>query len=228
MQKKRKENGIEKKDFRHLRRFELIEIISRLLKGQTDGEKKESEIPIEEVEQERIRLKYRRNYWRVFRSTIYGLIVVAALSVLISTLLLPLLKVSGSSMEPTLNNGDYVFVVKNAEFKTGDLCAFYFQNKLLLKRVIAGPGDWVDIDENGVVSVNGEKIDEPYVKKLSKGECDIALPYQVPENRYFLMGDSREVSIDSRSSRIGSIEKDQILGKVVVRIWPLKEFEFIL
>lgn len=131
-------------------------------------------------------------------------------------------------MEPTLNNGDYVFVVKNADFKTGDLCAFYFQNKLLLKRVIAGPGDWVDIDENGVVSVNGEKIDEPYVKKLSKGECDIALPYQVPENRYFLMGDSREVSIDSRSSRIGSIEKDQILGKVVVRIWPLKEFELIL
>ena len=115
MQKKRKEKGIEKKDFRHLRRFELIEIISRLLKGQTDGEKKESEIPIEEVEQERIRLKYRRNYWRVFRSTIYGLIVVAALSVLISTLLLPLQKVSGSSMEPTLNNGDYVFVVKNAD-----------------------------------------------------------------------------------------------------------------
>ena len=180
-----------------------------------------------EVEAERERLAYRSRYARVLRSTIYALLVVAAVAVLLATLFLPVLQVSGGSMNPTLQDRDIIVLVKTDHMKTGDLCGFYWQNKLLLKRIIGLPGDIITLDEDGVVTVNGEVLDEPYVDELALGECDIKFPYQVPENRYFVLGDHRATSIDSRSSVIGCVEKSQIVGKVFLRVWPLSSFSLI-
>lgn len=181
----------------------------------------------EEVKAERERLAYRSRYTRVLRSTIYALVVVAAVAVLLATLFLPVLQVSGDSMNPTLQDKDVIVLVKSGSLKNGDLCGFYWQNKLLLKRVIGLPGDIISLDENGVVTVNGTVLDEPYVDELALGECDIKFPYQVPENRYFVLGDHRATSIDSRSSVIGCVEKNQIVGKVFIRVWPLSSFSLI-
>ena len=181
----------------------------------------------EEVKAERERLAYRSRYTRVLRSTIYALVVVAAVAVLLATLFLPVLQVSGDSMNPTLQDKDVIVLVKSGSLKTGDLCGFYWQNKLLLKRIIGLPGDVIELDEDGAVTVNGQTLDEPYVDELALGECDIKFPYQVPENRYFVLGDHRSTSIDSRSSVIGCVEKSQIVGKVFLRVWPLPRFSLI-
>lgn len=175
---------------------------------------------IEEVEKERKRLNYRKAYNKALTSTISALIIVAAIAALLATLLLPVLQVSGTSMEPTLVDGDMLVLVKSSNMKTGDLCGFYWQNKLLLKRIIGGPGDVIDMDANGVVSVNGVVLDEPYVSELDVGICDQEFPYQVPEKRYFVLGDHRLTSVDSRSTTVGCIELDQMVGKVVLRVWP--------
>lgn len=191
-------------------------------------ERRRAAIPsMEAVESERKRLKYRAAYRKALRETVFSLIIVAALAVLAATLFLPVLQVSGTSMEPTLEDGDIALLVKTDKFETGDLCGFYYQNKLLLKRVIGNPGDYVEIDEDGTVSVNGAEIEEPYLTKKCLGECDINFPFQVPENKYFVLGDHRETSIDSRSTVIGCIEKDQIVGKLILRIWPLQKISLI-
>ena len=181
----------------------------------------------EEVAAERKRLAYQNRYKRVLRSTIYALVVVAAAAVLLATLFLPVLQVSGDSMNPTLEDKDIILLVKSDQIKNGELCGFYWQNMLLLKRIIGLPGDVISLDEDGVVTVNGQVLDEPYVDELALGECDIRFPYQVPENRYFVLGDHRATSIDSRSSVIGCIEKSQIVGRVFLRIWPLSHFSLI-
>ena len=179
------------------------------------------------VDAERRRLAYRSRYRRVLRSTVYALVVVAAVAVLLATLFLPVLQVSGDSMNPTLQNGDVILLLKTDNLKTGDLCGFYWQNKLLLKRIIGGPGDVINIAPDGKVSVNGEELDEPYVDELALGECDIKFPYQVPDNRYFVMGDHRTTSIDSRSTVIGCVEKSQIVGRVFLRVLPLSGISLI-
>lgn len=179
---------------------------------------------LEELKKELKREQYKTNYFRVLRSTVYTLITVAAVAVLIAVLLLPVLQVYGSSMNPTLCEGDIIISVKNSKFETGDIIAFYYNNKILIKRAIAMPGDWVDIDEVGNVTVNGRLIDEPYLVDKAFGECDIELPYQVPESRIFVMGDNRSVSVDSRSTTVGCIADEQIVGRIVFRVWPLNGF----
>ena len=183
------------------------------------------EIPsMEQIEKERSRLQYRSRYRWALRSTIAVLLVVAALAVLVATLWMPVLRIHGTSMVPTLENGQIVISVKTESFEPGDIAAFYLGNKVLVKRYIAGPGDWVNMDESGNVYINGKLLDEPYLTEKSYGQTDIELPYQVPDERYFLMGDNREVSIDSRNTTVGCVEKEQIVGKIVFRIWPLSEF----
>ena len=178
----------------------------------------------EQIDQERSRLKHQKTYKKALIGTIQALLMVAAIAVLVSSLLLPVLQISGDSMVPTLKNDDIVVLVKTDKFETGDVCSFTWNNRTLLKRVIGTAGDWIDIDEKGNVFVNGKKLDEPYVSEKSLGECDLTFPYQVPEKSLFLMGDHRATSIDSRSSVIGSIKDDQIIGHVVFRVWPLNEF----
>lgn len=178
----------------------------------------------EQLDRERKRLRYRRRYSRTLRSTICTLIVVAAIAVLVATIWLPVLQIYGSSMTPTLQEGDIVVSLKGSEFQQGDLIAFYLGNKILVKRCIAGPGQWVDLDEDGNVYVDGKLLDEPYLTEKALGDCSITLPYQVPDNRYFCMGDHRSTSVDSRHTEIGCVSEEQIVGKIVYRVWPLNKF----
>ena len=176
---------------------------------------------VNQLEAELAREKYRRRYGRVMRSTIYTLIIVAAVVVLVATLWLPVLQIYGSSMTPTLEEGEIVVSVKGSDFCQGDMIAFYYNNKILVKRVIAESGQWVDISEDGIVYVDGEPLDETYLTEKAFGGCDIELPYQVPGGRYFVMGDHRSSSVDSRHSAVGCVADEQILGKIVFRVWPL-------
>ena len=176
---------------------------------------------IPEIERELKRERYKRRYRSTLRSTVYSLVVVAAVAILVATLWMPVLQIYGTSMTPTVESGDILVSLKGSEFNPGDIIAFYYNNKILVKRVIAGPGDWVNIDEEGNVFVNGEPLDEPYLEEKALGECDITLPYQVPESRIFVMGDHRSVSVDSRSTSIGCVAEEQIVGKLVMRLWPL-------
>ena len=188
-------------------------------------QRKSVELPsLEQIENERKRLRYRSRYGRTLKSTIAILMVVAAAAVLVATLWMPVLRIYGSSMVPTLSDGQIVVSVKTTDFRPGDIAAFYHGNKLLIKRYIAGPSDWVNIDNDGNVFINGVELDEPYLTEKAFGETNITLPYQVPDKRYFLMGDNRDVSIDSRNTAVGCVAADQIVGKVVFRIWPLSEF----
>ena len=178
---------------------------------------------VQQLEAELKREKYRGRYWKMLRGTVAVLVVVAATAVLISNLLLPILRIYGSSMTPTLVNGNIVAAVRNGTYQRGDIIAFYYNNKILVKRVIGMPGEWVDMDENGNVTIDGEPLEEPYLTEKALGECDIELPYQVPEGRYFVMGDHRSVSSDSRSNQVGCVSEEQIVGKLLFRLWPLDE-----
>lgn len=180
--------------------------------------------PLDALEKELKRERYKRRFRKLLRSTVNALVVVAAVAALVATLILPVLQIAGTSMEPNLNDGDIVLLVKTHDLQTGDLCAFYYSNKILIKRVIATPGDFVQIESDGTVFLNGKPLDEPYISQKALGECDITFPYQVPENSYFVMGDHRETSIDSRSSVIGCVAEDQIIGKIFCKFWPLTEF----
>lgn len=211
---------MDKKDLRHLKRKELIDLIDKM---QTDSDL----VSNEEVKEELGRLKERERYLKKVQKTLSILVVVAAISVLVATLWMPVLKIYGSSMDPTLENGQIVVSIKTKKLKSGDVVAFWQGNKLLVKRVIASPGQKVDIDVNGKVFVDGKAISESYLDSESLGNTDIDFPHQVEESRWFCMGDNRESSIDSRSAVIGDVSKEQIEGKVLFSVWPLNKIEIV-
>ena len=182
------------------------------------------ELTTDQLEEELRRERYKRSFRFTLRNTIYMLITVAAVAVLVAVLLMPVLQIYGTSMAPTLEEGDIVLSLKGSEFKTGDVMGFYYNNNILVKRVIAQAGDWVDITEDGTVYVNNVAIDEPYLIDNAYGETNIVFPYQVPESRVFVLGDHRSVSIDSRNTAVGCVASEQIVGKIIYRVWPLKNF----
>lgn len=190
--------------------------------------RKEAGLPtLEALQTEKKRLEHKKRYRRALLSTVGVLAVVAAIAVLLSTIYMPVFRITGTSMEPSLNDGDIIVAMKTERFERGQVCGFYFNNKLLLKRVIATAGMWVDIDEDGYVSVDGEKLEEPYVTDRSKGISDLEYPVQVPDGCVFVLGDHRSTSVDSRSSVIGFIKEDETVGQIVMRVWPLKSFGLI-
>lgn len=176
-----------------------------------------------EIEELYKKAKYRKLFSEKIRSTVFMLIVVAAFAILVAMLYLPTLRIYGKSMKGTLEGGNIVLAVKSNRFKTGDIVAFYYNNNILVKRVIAESGDWVNITKDGTVYANNKKINEPYIENKAYGETNIKFPYQVPENRIFVLGDNRKVSIDSRNTSIGVVSDEQLVGKLIFRIWPLSE-----
>jgi len=195
-----------------------------------DKTKKKSEFvrpTAEQIEAEIRRTDRKTRFGSLVRSTFYALVTVAAAAVLLSTLLMPVLKIYGNSMSPTLDEGEIVVAVKTSRFEQGDVLAFYYNNRVLVKRVIGGPGDWVDIDQEGVVKVNGVLLDEPYLIDRSFETCDIQLPYQVPDGQYFVMGDHRSTSIDSRTTAVGCVSAEQVVGRILFCVWPLGELRTI-
>lgn len=176
---------------------------------------------LSQLETELARERYKTRYSRTLRSTVFTLVVVAAFSILVATLWMPVLQIYGSSMSPTLTDGEIVISVKGDDFSPGQIVAFYYNNKILVKRVIAGPGDWVNMDEAGNVYVNDVPLDEPYLTEKAYGDTNIELPYQVPESRVFVMGDHRSTSVDSRNTAVGCVSEEQVVGRLVFRLWPL-------
>ena len=189
------------------------------------GKKQQLQIPeLALVEAELKRERYKWRYGQVLRSTIYSLVVVAAIAVLVATIWLPVLRIYGSSMTPTLNEGEIVVTVKGGDFTSGQVVGLYVGNRLLVKRIIAGPGQWVNILEDGTVFVDGKELDEPYLTEKALGDCNIELPYQVPDGRFFVLGDHRSTSVDSRHTTVGTIADEEIVGRIVFRVWPLNQF----
>lgn len=191
-----------------------------------ENQRSETALPtIDQIESARKRYRFQKAYMKALRGTISVLTYMAAVAALIATLVLPVLQIEGTSMEPTLVNGDIVLLTKTTALERGDICGFSWNNKILIKRVVGIPGDWIEIDSDGTVYLNGKKLNEPYADQIAFGECDLEFPFQVPQEQYFVLGDMRESSIDSRNTLIGCVETEQIIGKIFFRVWPLKNFK---
>lgn len=185
------------------------------------------DITIDNLKAEIHRVKYKNSFGRLLRSTVYVLIIIVAISSICATLFMPVIEITDSSMKPLLNDGDIVLTVKDNKFKTGDIVAFYHGNKILIKRVIGVESDFVNIDKDGIVYVNGKELKENYVKELKKGDSDIKYPVQVSDGSIFVLSDDRDVLTDSRTLNVGQIKTNDIIGKVIFKVWPLKDIKKI-
>lgn len=185
------------------------------------------DITIDNLKAEIHRVKYKNSFSRLLRSTVYVLIIIVAISSICATLFMPVIEITDSSMKPLLNDGDIVLTVKDNKFKTGDIVAFYHGNKILIKRVIGVESDFVNIDKDGIVYVNGKELKENYVKELKKGDSDIKYPVQVSDGSIFVLSDDRDVLTDSRTLNVGQIKTNDIIGKVIFKVWPLKDIKKI-
>ena len=192
-------------------------------KEEFEAKKEVKTITSQAVEKELDRMRYQKRIALTMRSTIFTLVVVAAIAILVAVLVMPVLRIYGRSMNDTLDEGDIVVSVKTGTFETGDVIAFYYNNKILVKRVIGQAGDWIDIDTDGNVYVNNVLVEEPFLKEKAFGDCNITLPYQVPDERIFVMGDNRVSSVDSRNTAVGCVAEEQVVGKIVFRVWPLSK-----
>ena len=173
------------------------------------------------LEEELAKERSRNKFLQALRSTINSLIVVAAVAVIIAMLVLPVIQIQGTSMSDTLQDRDIVVALRGSGYKTGDVIAFYYNNNILIKRVIASTGQWVDITDDGTVYVDNVRLDEPYISEPARGDCNIQLPYQVPDGKIFVMGDHRATSLDSRNTSLGCISEDMVVGRLLVRVWPI-------
>lgn len=216
-------SGAEKRDTA----LEMPDPAQSVDNGEPERKNRRRRPDLSDLEGELQREKYKRRYRRVLRSTVFTLITVAAAAILVATLWMPVLQIYGSSMAPNLTDGDIVITRKAWNLEPGDVVAFYYNNRILVKRYIASAGQWVDFDEEGNVYLNNLLFQEPYVYEKSKGDCNIELPYQVPENRIFVMGDHRSVSIDSRNTSVGCVSEDQIVGKLLFCVWPINHFGLV-
>lgn len=185
------------------------------------------DITIDNLKAEIHRVKYKNSFGRLLRSTVYVLIIIVAISSICATLFMPVIEITDSSMKPLLNDDDIVLTVKDNKFKTGDIVAFYHGNKILIKRVIGVESDFVNIDKDGIVYVNGKELKENYVKELKKGDSDIKYPVQVSDGSIFVLSDDRDVLTDSRTLNVGQIKTNDIIGKVIFKVWPLKDIKKI-
>ena len=185
-------------------------------------------LDMDDLEDEILRTRHRSRYFRALRSTFFSLIVVAAIAVIVAMLVLPVIQITGTSMSNTLQDKEIVVALRGSDYKQGDIIAFYYNNNILIKRVIARSGQWVDIADDGSVYVDDQRLSEPYVTEQALGDCDITLPYQVPDGRIFVMGDHRSTSLDSRSTSLGCISEDMVLGRLLVRVWPIRSIGPIL
>ncbi len=208
----------------------IVPFFIRLFKPES-ATKKHKDISVDEIpnismlEEELEREKHKKMYGKTLKSTMYTLIVVSAVAVLIATIFFPVLKIYGASMAPTVKEGEIIIALKSKNFDNGDVVALWYGNKLLVKRIIATPGQWVNIDADGDVYIDGKKIEESYVSNKSLGDCNVELPLQVPEGKYFVLGDHRNISQDSRNSVVGCITKEDIVGRLILRVWPFNEIK---
>ena len=181
---------------------------------------------LNEIESEMSQVRSKGRFRQSLKGTFGALVVVVAIAVIIAFILLPVLKITnGHNMEPGFQTGDIILLQKTSKAEKGDVCAFYFNNKLLLRRVIAGEGDKVEIDEQGYVKVNGEFLEEDgYISEHALGQCDIDFPFHVPAGQYFVMGDNRDFAFDSRATNFGCVSQEEIYGKPMARIYPFDRF----
>lgn len=210
-----------------MKRMNIKKKLHRFQKDKNDSPLDYKILTVQQIEEELNNEKYHLKYFKILKSTIYSLVIVAAVATLIATLVMPVLQIRGSSMSPTFQEGEIVVSLKTKNLKTGDVIAFYHGNNILVKRVIAGAGSWVNIEEDGNVYVDGSLLEEPYVDELAIGKADIEFPYQVPDGQWFVLGDHRSVSVDSRNLEIGSVSQNEIVGKIIFRVWPLRRFGII-